>query len=730
MGKVHPALATLSASRRHYWAGLAVFAAVLGTATAILSTASSRYETSARLIVQDNRASISDLGQRLTTAEPPRDVNPIATQAELVTSQRVIQRAIESLQQKGEISSEALPSASEIRGDVSVKIVPATSILDLTYQHSDPEIAASVLNAIAESMVIENTQAIRSEASSVREFLEKQIPVLQANLRQAEINERNYRRDNSLVLPDVQVESLVTSLTALEQEKGKLVAQLQELGTRNSLLQQVTSVNAPETAYSAVRVGQDEQLQNLQGQLTALDAEIADRRSRLGDQHPDLLAALDKREELQALYDQRLASLSSQGNSAASGNSASNELSQKLLSDYIESDINRRALVDRLRVVQAEVARLQSRVAQVPVLQQPLTALVRSREEAASTLAQAQAKFQEAQIAEAQLTGSIQIVGAAEVPTSPVSPKAPVILVMAIAVGTVLGIGVVLLLEVANVALQTSEEVEERLKLPVLGVLPKMPAKLEVKQFLDNPDFVEPYRALLKNLESQSAPQLSVLEPEYSTATVNTNNHFSAQGKASGQLSKQARVIVISSTIDEEGKSQVGLFLAAVGAMLSRRTLLIDVDSRSPVQHHLLDLPKYPGLTEVIGEHTPLAQAVQSTEVEGLSLLAYGHTIDRPSTLTESKLMKKLLNDARADYDLIILDAPPVSTCADAATLSQLADGLVLVVRPNFTPRQVAEQAISDLQKRNAPVLGTVLNSTISATEKASTPRLRSAALR
>jgi polysaccharide biosynthesis transport protein len=725
MSKISPSLSTLSALKRHYWAGLAVFASVLGAAVAYLAIAPRYYETSVRLIVQDNRVSVSDLGQLLANSAPPRDVNPIATQAELVESQRVIQRAIETFGKEKKIPKEELPSAAEIRGAMKVKIIPATSIVEVSYQYLDPEIAAGLLNAIARSMVVENTEAIRSEASAVREFLETQIPLQQDELKAAEAAERDYRRDKSLVSPETQTKSLVESLATLEGEERTLLAQLQEVATKNSLLQRVTKVNAPENAYTAVRVGQDEELKQLQSELTKLEVAILDNRSRLGDQHPDLLALMQKREELRRLYAQQLARVSSGGISAA--NNAPNELSQQMLSQYITGDIERRALDSRLRAVRAERVRLQNRVSQIPVLQQPLANLIRTREEAETTLKLLQSKLQEARIAEAQLAGNIQVVGYAEAPSSSASPKVSVVLVMAIAVGSVLAVGIILLLELANLALRNAGEAEELLELPVLSVLPKIPAKLSLEQFLNNPALVEPYRSLLRNVEAcTSRKQQSVLEPQYSVAAVSTNNNHAAPAPRYLEPStkQKPRVILVSSVSTGEGKSRVALLLSAVAAMLSRRTLVIDADLRNPVQHELLNLPAQPGLTEVADKSISLAQAVQPTDVENLFFLAHGQLLSRPSTLSESDSLKTILENAYADYDLIILDSPPASVCADAAALSRFSDGLVVVVRPNYTPRNLALQVVSELRKSDAPVVGTVMNETVGLEERNSSPYL------
>jgi capsular exopolysaccharide synthesis family protein len=264
------------------------------------------------------------------------------------------------------------------------------------------------------------------------------------------------------------------------------------------------------------------------------------------------------------------------------------------------------------------------------------------------------------------------------------------VLVVAIAFGSILAVGIILLLEVMDNKLRDASEVEELLKLPKLGVLPDIPATaLNLEQpdyFLDNAGLVEPYRQLLKTLEFRTH--------------------------------KKLRLIVVSSTVSGEGKSLVVSHLAAVSAMLSRRTLIIDADLHQSMQHSLLGLPKEPGLTDVIDKEITLLHAVQPTGIENLSILTCGELRDRPASLLESPSMKSLLEEAAAHYDLVIVDTPAVTSCADANTLSQYSDGLVMVIRPNFTPREILVRAVSELTGNGVPILGVVVNGMTTQAEK------------
>lgn len=304
MGKAFPSRSVTSALRRYWWAAIAAFTTAIGASLLYALTAPSIYRTSARISVNDKTVSISDVGETLTDNTEIGGSDPIVTQAELVKSQGVLQRGLESYEaQSGDGD---IPTVNELQSNIQVRIIPATTILELTYTSEDPDQASQILNAVIDAAVTENTEFIRQEASTLKTFLEGQIPDQAAQLAQAERAESEYRRANNLVSEGVQTQELVKSLAGLEQEERALRAALEESATRDDRLQQVTGVSALGTAYLAVQVGQDPELQTLQAQITELEVTLAEARSRLGDQHPDLLAILDQLNDLYNLYNERL----------------------------------------------------------------------------------------------------------------------------------------------------------------------------------------------------------------------------------------------------------------------------------------------------------------------------------------------------------------------------------------------------------------------------------------
>lgn len=669
--------------KRHYVTAVAAFAATFGAAYLYLNRATPLYETSARLMIDEPQVSVSEFGRALAEIQQnSRASDPFATQAELVKSQRVLQRALNNISSQ---TTQSLLTPEGVSANLRVTIVPATNILELRYRDPNSKQAVMILNAIVEAMVAENTESISRKASSVRQFLESKLPQQLARLETAEVAESRYRQTTGLISTETQISSLVQGLATLDEESRNLAAQVQETITRNSLLQQITGTVALQQAYIATRLGQDEELTQVRQKLLDLETQVIENRSQLGDQHPDLLALIQQRDEMRALYSQQVVRISSSIDPNAAAIDAA---SQKMLSDYIAGEIQQMALTDRLQVVAAQRADLQARLTDLPAKQLRLDTLVRQREEVAATLKFLQNKLEEARIAEAQSISNIRVVALAEIPLEPIVPQPKAILVIASMAGIALAAGLMVLLENLDNTLRTPIEAEAALKLPVLGTLPKLPAALQeesLESFLKHPTATAPYDRLLKTLDLQSK--------------------------------NQSKVILLSSTLAEEGTSNVAVRLAAIAALLGRRTLLIDANAHLSNGYPELEQEqtfrfKDDAEAEVNLAFPPLLSVVPLIDLVDASALPPGQFLTHPSQMLEAMVIQPVIVQATAQYDLVFIDAPPLSQCADAMTLSQYVNAFVLVVRPEFAPKDVIQQSVSEIQKNGISILGIVFNET------------------
>jgi len=248
-----------------------------------------------------------------------------------------------------------------------------------------------------------------------------------------------------------------------------------------------------------------------------------------------------------------------------------------------------------------------------------------------------------------------------------------------------LGIGLALLIEYLDNTFKDSGTLEEKLKLPVLGVLPKL-------------------KVWGKN---SSAMHLFINDPKSgfaeSVRTIRTGIMLS-------NIDIEEKVIVVTSSVPGEGKSLVSSNLAASVAQM-KKTLLIDADMRKPVvaaSYKLGETAK--GLSELVSETAKLSDCIHKTKINNLDVLPSGIVPPNPLELLASNRFKLAIEELKKHYEYIIIDSAPVVAVSDPRVLARIADGVVFVVKADETTHQLAKKGVKRLLDIDTHIIGTVLN--------------------
>lgn len=173
---------------------------------------------------------------------------------------------------------------------------------------------------------------------------------------------------------------------------------------------------------------------------------------------------------------------------------------------------------------------------------------------------------------------------------------------------------------------------------------------------------------------------------------------------------KQIRSLLITSSTEGEGKSTIASNLAISIAQAGNKVLLVDADIRLPSLHFALGDENKFGLSNLLRGQKSLSECVAPTFIKNLSLIYSGPLPANPAELLEHERMGKLIEKMVENFDLVILDSPPLTSVADSAILSNLVDGIYLVIYAGKTSRKVIRYSIDILKGVNAPILGTILN--------------------
>ncbi len=358
--------------------------------------------------------------------------------------------------------------------------------------------------------------------------------------------------------------------------------------------------------------------------------------------------------------------------------------------DDLETQIE--ATNDEIEAKQAELADLFS-ARQIADTQTQIQALETKLTSLQSNYASLLASSQQGAI------NTLSIFESANVPLNPIGPNQLSTVLTAAAIGFVLGAGAAYILEYLDDTVKTPDDVQQLVDLPTLSGIAKYPTNGGEKY----------------NLISQEQPRSPVSE---AYRGLRTAIMFS-------NIDKPARNIVVSSPNPGEGKSLTVANLGTVFAQAGHRTLIIDGDLRRPVQHKIFEIPnKNFGLTNMLlqmildGEYNETALdifdllegTIHETQQKDLFVLTSGSLPPNPAELVGSEKMKKLLEVLSDNFDLVIVDSPPILAVTDAVVLSARADGVVLISNSGETRRNQLEQAVAKLMEVNANLIGVILN--------------------
>jgi succinoglycan biosynthesis transport protein ExoP len=289
--------------------------------------------------------------------------------------------------------------------------------------------------------------------------------------------------------------------------------------------------------------------------------------------------------------------------------------------------------------------------------------------------------FEQVRLAEAQSTSSLVQVDKATPPSRPIRPRTVTNVALAGIIGFLIGAGIIFLIEAFDDTLKGPDDVARHLGLPVLGLIAKHDKDVKVITAAQpRSPISEAYRSLRTNLQFTSV--------DY---PINT--------------------LLITSPSPGEGKSSVTANLGIVMAQSGRSVVLIDADLRRPNLHKILELSNRKGISTLfVQPKLSLDGSLQPTAVPNLYVLPAGEVPPNPSELLGSAKMFEIIGRVKDHADLVIIDTPPIMAVTDSAVLAPRVDGVILVVRPGSTNLGAAKQAVEQLRRVGANLLGVVFN--------------------
>ena len=676
--------------KRRWLVATGVFATFAGLALFAVSVQESAYEASGKLLFQSNRtSSLTGAGEKIGDLEAlKREFNPLDTQALLVESTSLKEQVIDALDLKTENGEPLSPGSINLQASS----VLGTDVLKVTYASEKPELAKKIVNQAMKSFIQNNIGINRLEARTAGRFIQNQIPDALRILEQKAENLRRFKSKNQIIDLQQETSGTVSTINKLNDELNLARSELADMQARETELR--SQLKLPENLAVDITSSQVPAVQEVLQQLQKVQSDLATSITRYTESHPEIIDLKQKETALKALLTQRTGEVLGYQPFIAPSKLQMGRIKQDLTAELIEIQAQRLGVKQKIVALEKQRSLFKERADILPNLEKQLKERERQLDVARASLENLSTRLQEIRVAENQTVGNARIIEYADVYPSPKAAKKKMgITAGGVFAGLLLGVAAAFFVDLIDRRLKTVKEAEALFGYTVLGFIPKF-------EVSDNTVTSEEY--------SSNASQRVIVATSPRTVIHEAYQMLQANLKFIS-LDKKIRSIAITSSVAQEGKTEVAANLAAVTAQVGRRVLLVDADMYNPSQHHIWGLINSIGLSNVMVGENDFEDAVQKI-TNNLSVLTAGVMPPNPLALIDSERMTNFIEMLSEKYDCIIFDAPALVGTPDAAVLSQMVDGALVVVRPGLVNSASATAAQSLLERSEANVLGIVAN--------------------
>lgn len=667
----------LSLIRRNRWLilGILLLSLVLAVVVTMLDTP--RY--TAVTTVQINDQSEQVLGEELesqTEVNKASDVERfLNTQVDILKSRGLAERVARRLNLGGNERFYAAMELSPPDNDVSEAerrdelldllstnmsaILPRNSrIVAISFTSTDPALSARIANAFAEEFIQSNLQRRFESSAYARNFISEQLEEARVRLEASERDVNSYAREVGLIrMRDGNAENgqndnsgSVTTSSLMQLNEAANMAKAERIAAEGRWRTEQAS-----PLFSSKEVLGNPTVQSLMTRKAELETELRKARERYLDDHPSV-----------ADLSTQLSAVSQQLNQVAVN-----------VRDSIRAQYT--AALNAEQRLEAQVGELRGATLEEQDRAVRYNTLAREADTNRSLYDGLLQRFRELNAAAGIANSNLAIIDKADAPLEPSSPSLPINIVVALLLGTTIAAIVVFMRDQMDDYVRIPEDVEEKVQLPLLGIIPSSGDESPIEAIAD------PKSAISEAYGSLRGALL------YSTR----------QGLP--------RVMAITSAQPTEGKSTTAFATASGFARMGRRVLLVDADMRRPSVHHRIGNDNRRGLSSLLVSQDPAASAIVESGLPNFSLLPSGPIPPSPTELLTSPRMIALLDEFASSYDVVLLDSPPVLGLADAPALAGLADGVVFVIEAERGRRGALKTALKRLRAVNAVLLGAVL---------------------
>ena len=694
--------------RRITWFGGAIIGSA-GIAVVLTLREDPVYQSSMQLLVEPNyRQRIDITGEQ--TNQPSLSQTDYATQLNLMRSNVFIEKAVEQLQvdfpdlcrQAKTMADCAAPFKGSLKLSQLIEDDTETRIFKANITGQDPDLIRAFLVALGDVYLTYNEEQQEERLEQGLTLVNQQIEEVQKDLTASREELKRFRESENLIDPEQQALTLATAVSQLEQDQIDVNNEYEEVEAQYGTLQQQLAAD-PETALVSSRLSQSTRYQQLLDALQETELALQQRLALYAEADPGVQDLVSQRQGQVALLETEVVRVLGEVPATLSLDETAllregqlGAIDLNLVNNLVQAQVRLESLTARQAGLTRARQQLQADLNEFPQLiaeydriqpeiatrQQSLEQLLQLRQELSNELAQGGFSWD---VVDAPQLGQ------------KISPNPKQNLLLGIVAGAFVGGALAFGREAMDKVVRTSDELKKQATLPLLGVVPEIPARKVT---------VLPIRA---NAEAAATEALSLIQWQPFRDAVDLI--YKTIQLTSGQ---SLTSLMMTSAVAGEGKTTLAIGLAVSAARAHQRVLLIDANWRHPSLHKRLGVSNAEGLsthlTAYPAQSGPLELAPVSLSLTdtNIDVLPAGPVPDDPMRFLSSRQMQRLLSQAETSYDLVIVDAPPIVGLADGLQLASLCQGVMLVSRLDRITQADLTEAMSMLSQVNT--VGMVAN--------------------
>jgi capsular exopolysaccharide synthesis family protein len=579
-----------------------------------------------------------------------------------------------------EESQRLAPFVNILKNKLNVEPIPDTRILRVSFEHTDPALAATIVNTAARNFIDRNFERKTDRFTGKSDWLNRSTRELKSKVQQAEQALADYSRNNGIFSTESKETLTTDKLTTLHSQATK--AETDRM-LKQSLYKDVLEGRIAQLPEAFA----DPKTAVLQTELGKLRVEEAELSIKYGPENPRVAEVQSKIKSLQDQVQE-----------------ARQTLEGKLKADYERALRDERSLKSALERAKAEAVQENQANIQLSIL--------KSDVDTAKTLYNDfLGKTKQADLQLAEQHNNLQIVEPAEIPTSPIGPMRFRTILIGFLISLIAGMGLAFFLEYLDNSVKSVEDVVRVAQLPTLAVIPSIttisPRTVTVKKGKYQLAGVSSSLGSQADIENGNLTKLVTLDRVSSVVEAYRMLRTSVLLSAAGSPPK---IILFTSGQPGEGKTTTAINTAISLSQLGSSVLLIDADLRRPTVHRVFKMNHSQGLSTYLSRQVEIDPLIHKLWVPNLSVLPCGPIPPNPAELISSERMREGLKALSEKYDHILIDSPPLINVTDPVILSTMVDGVILVVQAGRSTRDVVRRARHELSSVGAKIFGVVLN--------------------